>query len=522
MVPCALNIYLFIVFAAAASAFPDPGKWTFSINSPQENISVFQISLFRGSNIFVQMSCHSPSPANLSIKYELHRLQCWNEMSVEFTSNATFTPYECTDHMILANHNGGPPASSGAKPEAQDKDKSKPGSPKEVARSAAHPINTESKTRIPLYTVPADGVYALLVQVVSASNYTGTMQIEMKGSHGYLSAADWPLLPFYGAMCLVYVAFGVAWLIVSFCQWRDLLRIQFWIGGVIFLGMLEKAIFYAEYQSTNAGGNVQGVVLLAELVSCGKRTLARMLVIIVSLGFGIVKPRLGPTLHRVVGTGVLYLVLAVVEGYLRIARHKGDVANQVLMASIPLAVLDSAVCWWIFTSLVQTMRTLRLRRNVVKLSLYRHFTNTLIFAVVASVIFMLYSIKYHKMAICLKDWKELWVDEAYWHLLFSVMLLVIMVLWRPTNNNQRYAFTPLLDAEDDEEDEEEHFVNDAFGVKMRGQRSNSPKPKSTSTEDDDLKWVEENIPSSMGDATLPILDSDEEIMTTKFEVSKMQ
>lgn len=33
-------------------------------------------------------------------------------------------------------------------------------------------------------------------------------------------------------------------------------------------------------------------------------------------------------------------------------------------------------------SLAQTMKLLRLRRNVVKLSLYRHFTNTLIFAVI--------------------------------------------------------------------------------------------------------------------------------------------
>jgi hypothetical protein len=63
----------------------------------------------------------------------------------------------------------------------------------------------------------------------------------------------------------------------------------------------------------------------------------------------------------------------------------------------------------------------------------------------------------------LQEWKELWVDEAYWHLLFSVLLLVIMILWRPTNNNQRYAFTPLLDAPEDDEDEDEQFVNDAFG-----------------------------------------------------------
>lgn len=98
------------------------------------------------------------------------------------------------------------------------------------------------------------------------------------------------MFQFYGIMCLVYVVFGIIWLTVSFMQWRDLLRIQFWIGGVILLGMLEKAVFYAEYQSINYNGvSVQGAVLVAEWVSCAKRTLARMLVIIVSLGFGIVK-----------------------------------------------------------------------------------------------------------------------------------------------------------------------------------------------------------------------------------------
>lgn len=91
-------------------------------------------------------------------------------------------------------------------------------------------------------------------------------------------------------MCIVYLIYGIIWLLVSFLQWRDLLRIQFWIGGVILLGMLEKAMFYAEYQSINMNGvSVNGVVLLAEWVSCAKRTLARMLVVIVSLGFGIVK-----------------------------------------------------------------------------------------------------------------------------------------------------------------------------------------------------------------------------------------
>lgn len=258
-------------------------------------------------------------------------------------------------------------------------------------------------------------------------------------------------------MCIVYVGLGIIWLTVSAMQWRDLLRIQFWIGGVILLGMLEKAMFYSEYQSINSGGvPKQSVVLFAEWVSCAKRTLARMLVIIVSLGFGIVKPRLGAMLHRVVGLGTVYFVLACVESYIRIVHHNDYRNNELLLASIPLAILDSILCYWIFTSLVQTTRTLRLRRNMVKLALYRHFTNTLIFAVIVSVLFMLYSIKTHKTAKCVPDWKNLWIDDGFWHILFSVLLLVIMILWRPTNNNQRYAFTPLLDNPEDEDSGKYH------------------------------------------------------------------
>lgn len=233
-------------------------------------------------------------------------------------------------------------------------------------------------------------------------------------------------------------------------------------------------------------------------------------------------------LHRVLGVGILYFILGSVEGITRTMQLKNDMSKQQLFASIPLAVLDAAVCWWIFTSLVQTTRTLRLRRNLVKLALYRHFTNTLIFAVLASVAFMIWSLKQHKLAYCLTDWKEIWVDEAFWHLLFSLILLIIMILWRPTINNQRYAFSPLLDAADDEEDEEDTMMNDAFdGMKNRAVKTSHGSPKSKADEDlkwdDDLKWVEENIPSSVVDAALPaLLDSDEEVVATQYERSKMQ
>jgi len=41
-------------------------------------------------------------------------------------------------------------------------------------------------------------VFVLLVKVYPAageSNYQLTLNVEMKGKHGYLSASDWPLYP---------------------------------------------------------------------------------------------------------------------------------------------------------------------------------------------------------------------------------------------------------------------------------------------------------------------------------------
>ena len=91
---------------------------------------------------------------------------------------------------------------------------------------------------------------------------------------------DFPLLVFYGCMCVAYVLMGITWLILCSLHWRDLLRIQFWIGGVILLGMLEKAMFLAEYENVNVSGvPTPGLILAAELVSCAKRTLARYVIL---------------------------------------------------------------------------------------------------------------------------------------------------------------------------------------------------------------------------------------------------
>lgn len=563
-------------------AVSELGKWIVNVDSEtlkKQSLFYFAKTLFNSSFIELKLvaeTCNTSSPVQLNVSWYLRNSHCHAEVfrmdpsqqSTYFRSTKVepeggsgyyvfhqYSPLTCEqlrpnkfglDRFEMRTQLTEPPQKQPIteKPPGRRRREVEPPKPK----AAAQPKDASAKKegqRPDLAAHPyavaqswEDGPYMFILSITEIKDksrapdsappptpWSIQLQISMTGPHGYISVSEWPLMMFYMVMCIVYVLLAVLWLVLSACYWRDLLRIQFWIGGVIFLGMLEKAVYYAEFQSIRYDGlSVQGAVVFAEVLSAVKRTLARVLVIIASLGYGIVKPRLGALLHRVVGVSLLYLIFSIVEGILRVNTDRGDSNNSSrLLCDIVLAFIDSCIVWWIFVSLAQTMKLLRLRRNVVKLSLYRHFTNTLIFAVIASVIFLIWATKTLRMSKCQSDWRELWIEDAFWRFLFSTILLVIMFLWRPSANNQRYAFSPLLD-EESEEEEKEPMMNEAFeGMKMRGMKNETNGSAKANKVDEDLKWVEENIPTSMADVALPpLLDSDEETLTTKFEMSKME
>ncbi|XP_060131439.1 transmembrane protein 87A isoform X2 [Zootoca vivipara] len=573
----------------ASGAASEPGRWNLvAAGNQTKNLFVLSKTMFKDTQIilkFVEKNCVTPD-LPLNVTWYLRSSHCHDEVYIDETKADNYLSHYETEASVAGGGQyiwyttlvpcgqlnelrfpelpkpqklkpfmeqgvvSSPP--SGVKkreapkqPETKEEAAGKEAGATQVSKDVAKPAASANekedkgaaksavakKQKLEVSTVAVtwdDGPYVFLLTIFSikipSPNWEIKIDVQMKHpDHQYISASEWPLMVFYMVMCIVYVLYGILWLVLLACYWRDILRIQFWIGGVILLGMLEKAVFYAEFQSIQSQGkSVQGAVIFAEVLCAVKRMLARVLVIIASLGYGIVKPRLGALLNRVVGVGLMYLIFSIIEGVLRVKSAQDDL---VLLAAIPLAMLDSALCWWILISLVQTMKLLKLRRNLVKLSLYRHFTNTLIFAVIASVIFIIWTTKTFRLATCQADWRELWIDDAFWRFLFSIILLVIMFLWRPSANNQRYAFMPLVDEGSEPEDEdEEPMVNEAFeGMKMRSSKPEANGILKGSRVDEDLKWVEENIPSSMADVVLPpLLDSDEEIVTTKFEMSKME
>ncbi|XP_028610179.1 transmembrane protein 87B isoform X4 [Grammomys surdaster] len=511
---------------AAVDAVPELGLWTRTVNDKSGPL-IFRKTMFNSTEIKFSVKSFSCSgPVKFTIEWHLKYHTCHNEypdleeelyQKHELHADTDICAYfKNIDCWTTKSENLDCSSDSQAFPSLNNKE-----------LTGIRNISSQEGSTDVVARTQKDGFHIFIVSIKTEkpdAAWNLNVSLSMVGPHGYISASDWPLMIFYMVMCIVYILYGVLWLLWSACYWKDILRIQFWIAAVIFLGMLEKAVFYSEYQNINSTGlSTQGLLIFAELISAVKRTLARLLVIIVSLGYGIVKPRLGTVMHRVIGLGLLYLIFAAIEGVMRVVGANDS--DLVLLASLPLSLLDSGLCWWIFISLAQTMKTLRLRKNTVKFSLYRHFTNTLIFAVLASIVFMVWTTKTFRIAKCQSDWMELWVDDAFWSFLFSLILIVIMFLWRPSANNQRYAFMPLID---DSDDEVEEFMvtseNLTEGIKLRASKtvSNGTAKPTSDNFDEDLKWVEENIPSSFTDVALPVLvDSDEEIMTRSEIAEKM-
>ena len=268
--------------------------------------------------------------------------------------------------------------------------------------------------------------------------------------YGYLSANHYPLLVFYSLMTVAYLVLNVAWLILLGISIKNLIRLQFLILTVLFLGYAEQFFFLIDYAYMNITGNdPYGLIYIAEVVSACKRTLARILVVIVCLGFGTVRPRLGTINTRLlIAASFIYFSVVSVTSVVY-ARNDYEYGSLWYLRII-LLILDIAWFYWIFYALVNTRRALKLRRNTVKLSLYNSMGIVLISAAIASFFLILVEIYILLAKTCLPYWRERCANLIFWPILFLALQIAIMIIWRPSNNDKRFAFVPLSEGGEEE------------------------------------------------------------------------
>ncbi|XP_050213974.1 uncharacterized protein LOC126665272 [Mercurialis annua] len=326
--------------------------------------------------------------------------------------------------------------------------------PKRIQTSFAG-TNVEAKMKPETIEINSTGMYYLYFMFCNPE-LKGTLiqgRTVWKNPNGYLPGKMTPLMSFYGFMSLAYLVLGAIWFLRFVQFWKDVIQLHYHITAVIALGMCEMAIWYYEYANFNSTGTrPMGVTLWAVTFSTVKKTLSRLLLLVVSMGFGVVKPTLGGIQSKVLFLGLAYFIAS---ESLELVEHLGNINDlskkTELFFVLPVAFLDSCFIVWIFSSLSKTLEKLQMRRNLAKLDLYRKFTNCLAVTVLLSIAWIGFELYFNATDPLSELWQAAWIIPAFWMLLAYCLLGVICLLWAPSSNPTRYAYSEEMGDEFDEE-----------------------------------------------------------------------
>ncbi|XP_031490547.1 uncharacterized protein LOC116257724 [Nymphaea colorata] len=275
-----------------------------------------------------------------------------------------------------------------------------------------------------------------------------------KNPTGYLPGRMAPLMNFYGFMSLAYVLLGIIWFSWYARFWREVMPLQNCITLVIALGMFEMALWYFEYAAFNTTGiRPSGITMWAVTFGSIKRSVSRVLLLVVSMGYGVVRPTLGGLTSKVLLLGGTFFLASEV---LELVENVGSVSDfsgkERLFLVLPVALLDAFFIVWIFTSLSKTLNKLQLRRMTAKLDIYRKFTNALLVSVLVSIGWICYELYFKSTDNYNQRWQNAWIVPAVWQVLSFLLLCVICMLWAPSQNSMRYAYSAEASEDFDKED----------------------------------------------------------------------
>eukprot|EP01133_Synstelium_polycarpum_P013080 gene13080-15386_t len=373
-------------------------------------------------------------------------------------------------------------------------------------------LTLSNSINIPIqYNTTKSGVYYLMITScqykVDEQTY---LPIYVNGKttfmnpYGYLEAEDHPFLYFYLFMATFYILVAIYYLYLCYKFRSTLLRLQLWVGLIILCGFIEMMVSYGAYSQANKTGSFSGagsffVALFQTLKNAGSRAI----VLVVAMGYGVIIPTLPRmTVYKVGSTITLYSIFNLLQLYIQ-TTPAPTASREVsyIIFSIPVALLDTLFYWWIFFSFTKIMGEMNLKRQKAKIDLYSTFFVILIVSAIVSVILALTQIIMAAVKSMDETWTFQWMWSGFWDCTYYVVLCAIVMIWKPTANNNQYAYSELPDTGDE--------------VTLQPMGGSVTQRLNVQRETDDGSTVGGNIQQEQDNSVIEIMQEDDEIENYK-------
>jgi len=219
---------------------------------------------------------------------------------------------------------------------------------------------------------------------------------------GNLPAAEYPKLNFYFAMTIAYIALGIYWISLCIKHRDEMLTVQYFISGTIAFLVVEMAAQWMYYYYLNGHlidffrirevNNHTGVtamarflLVLTSILDAGRNSVSFFLLLIVAMGYGVIRPSIGPVMTRVRLLTAAHFIFGVLYsiGIVLIQLEQGGA--WIFAFIFPLAMTLTAFLTWIMNSLNRSIEHLTQRKQTFKKSMFVKLHRILLGAVVVIV-----------------------------------------------------------------------------------------------------------------------------------------
>lgn len=225
---------------------------------------------------------------------------------------------------------------------------------------------------------------------------------------------------------------------------------------------------YLNRSGANLGSKV--LMIVVAILNAGRNSFSFFLLLIVCMGYGVVKHTLGKTMIYVrwlAGAhfvfGLIYSIASLTitpeqagkSSFILFHNSNTNLSGPiVLFVILPLAGTLTAFYVWTLNSLNLTMKDLLERKQTVKALMYRKLWWCILASI--AIIFGFFFLNSFTFASASDPdfvpfhWKTRWfLLDGWLNLVYLADVMFIAYLWRPTANNRRFAMSDEL-AQDDE------------------------------------------------------------------------
>lgn len=323
-------------------------------------------------------------------------------------------------------------------------------------RSIAIPPTGDQVSHVKFGKMAVEGESGKYVMLVSNCNPEGrNMYVSgkyvWKSQHGYLPGDLFGEMYFNFSLTVIYTVLFIVYLVYMKIHKDSRIPIQNYILLTIGIGFFEVFFKAGDYWVWNIDGTRFWFALYTGLlIGVLKRAISRCLVVMVCLGWGVVRDNLDDHMRKIYILGGLYAVtsalcevlrtLRIVENEIIGVQEEEEIVDITAVLTFVVAAIDVIFYMWILDSLSGTMQYLENMNQSIKLQRYLRLRLVLLLSILFAVSWAIFGLVNNFMTVRMLEEKHEWGVQGAWEVNYFMVLASLSFLWKPDASAKEYAF----------------------------------------------------------------------------------